>query len=60
VAGSYEHGNGPSGSIREREFLDELSDYKLLKKEQLYSMEFGKLHHNEFVFSIRQQLMWNF
>jgi hypothetical protein len=26
VAGSFEHGNGPSGSIKGGEFLDKLSD----------------------------------
>jgi hypothetical protein len=27
VAGSCEHGNEPSGSIKGKEFLDQLSDY---------------------------------
>jgi hypothetical protein len=31
VAGSFEHGNKPSGSIKYGEFLDQLSDYQLLK-----------------------------
>jgi hypothetical protein len=29
VAGSCEHDNEPSGSIKGREFLDQLSDYQL-------------------------------
>jgi hypothetical protein len=29
VAGSGEHGNEPSSSIKEGEFLDKLSDYQL-------------------------------
>jgi hypothetical protein len=32
VAGSCEHGNEPSGSIKGAEFLYKLSDYQLLKK----------------------------
>jgi hypothetical protein len=32
VAGSCEHGNEHSGSIKGREFLDELTDCWLLKK----------------------------
>jgi hypothetical protein len=30
VAGSCEHGNEPSGSIKGGEFLDQLSDYNVL------------------------------
>jgi hypothetical protein len=33
LAGSCEHCNGSSGSIKVREFLDYLSDYQLLKKD---------------------------
>jgi hypothetical protein len=33
VAGSCEHGNEPSGSIKGGEFLDQLSDCQLLKKD---------------------------
>jgi hypothetical protein len=33
VAGSYEHGNEPSGSIKGGEFLDWLNDYYLLNKD---------------------------
>jgi hypothetical protein len=33
VAGSCEHDHEPSGSIKEGEFLDYLSDYQLLKKD---------------------------
>jgi hypothetical protein len=32
MTGSFEHGNKPSDSIKGREFLDQLSDYQLLKK----------------------------
>jgi hypothetical protein len=32
VAGSSDHGNEPSGSIKGGEFLDYLSDYLILKK----------------------------
>jgi len=32
VAGSREHDNEPLGSIKGGKFLDEQSDYKLLKK----------------------------
>jgi hypothetical protein len=28
-----EHGNKPSGSIKDEDFLDEMSDYHLLKNE---------------------------
>jgi hypothetical protein len=35
VAGSCEHGNEPSGSIRGEEVLDYLSDYQLLKMESV-------------------------
>jgi hypothetical protein len=38
VAGSYEHGNEPSGSIKCGEFLDWLSIF-LVSKEGLCSME---------------------
>jgi len=33
VAGSYEHGTEPSGSIKRVEFLDYVNDYQLLKKD---------------------------
>jgi hypothetical protein len=33
VAGCCEHGNEPPGSIKGEEFLDQLSDYKLLKND---------------------------
>jgi hypothetical protein len=33
VAGSYEHGNGPSGSIKGRQFLDQLSDFQYFKND---------------------------
>jgi hypothetical protein len=33
AAGFCEHGNEPSGSIKGWEFLDQLSNYKLLKKD---------------------------
>jgi hypothetical protein len=36
VAGSYEHGNEPSSSIKAGKFLDQLSDHKLLKKSVRY------------------------
>jgi hypothetical protein len=32
VAGSFEHGNESSGSIKGRRFPDQLRDYQLLKK----------------------------
>jgi hypothetical protein len=32
VAGSCEHGNEPSGSIKVGENIDQVSDYQLLKK----------------------------
>jgi hypothetical protein len=35
VAGCCVHGNERSGSIKGREFLGQLSDYNLLKKESL-------------------------
>jgi len=31
VVGSCQHGNEPSGCIKDGEFLDQLSDYQLLK-----------------------------
>jgi hypothetical protein len=31
--GFFEHGNEPSGSIKEGEFLDYLSEYQLLKND---------------------------
>jgi hypothetical protein len=33
VTGSFEYGNEPSGSIKGEEFLDQLSNYLLLKKD---------------------------
>jgi hypothetical protein len=33
VAGCYEHGNEPSGSVKCREFLDYLKTDELLKKD---------------------------
>jgi hypothetical protein len=33
VAGSCEHGNEPSDSIKGGEFLDNVSDYQLLNKD---------------------------
>jgi len=33
VAYSCEHGNEPSSSVKGGEFLDQLSDYQLLKKD---------------------------
>jgi hypothetical protein len=30
---SYEHGNEASGSIKDGEFLDQVSDYQLLKND---------------------------
>jgi hypothetical protein len=33
VTGSCEHGNEPSVSLKNREFLDQLSKYYLLKKD---------------------------
>jgi hypothetical protein len=33
VAGSCEHGNEPSGSIKCGDFVYQLSDYQLLKKD---------------------------
>jgi hypothetical protein len=33
VAGSCEHGNEPSGSIKVGEFLDYLSNYQLLNRD---------------------------
>jgi hypothetical protein len=33
MAGSSEHGNEPSGSIKDREFLDYLINYQHLKKD---------------------------
>jgi hypothetical protein len=33
MLGSSELGSGPSGSIKDRKFLDELNDSQLLKKD---------------------------
>jgi hypothetical protein len=33
LEGSCEHGDEPSGPIKGRKFLDEVSDYQLLKKD---------------------------
>jgi hypothetical protein len=33
MAGSCEHGNEPSGFIKGEEFLDQLRDHNLLKKD---------------------------
>jgi hypothetical protein len=33
VVGSCEHGNEPSGSIKGGEFLDKMSDYKLINRD---------------------------
>jgi hypothetical protein len=32
VVGYCEHGDDPSGSVKRREFLDNLSDYQLFKE----------------------------
>jgi hypothetical protein len=32
MAASYEHGNEASGSIKGRQFVDQLNDYQLYKK----------------------------
>jgi hypothetical protein len=37
VAGSCEHGNEPLGSIKDGDFLDQLSNYELLKDCALWS-----------------------
>jgi hypothetical protein len=42
VAGSCEHGNEPSGSIKCGEFLDYLS-VLLGSQEEIYSLELGSL-----------------
>jgi hypothetical protein len=50
VAGSCEHGNEPSGSIQGGEFLDQLSECSLLKKDSAlrsyfkYSKELQQIH----------------
>jgi hypothetical protein len=38
VAGSYEHGNEPSGSAKAGKFLDELSDCQLFKDSAPWSL----------------------
>jgi hypothetical protein len=43
VAGCCEHGNEPSGFIKDREFLDQLSDCWLASQEGIRSMELVKL-----------------
>jgi len=35
VVGSSEHSNNPSASMRGGEFLDQVSDYQLLKKDSI-------------------------
>jgi hypothetical protein len=35
IVGSYEHTNEPSGFIQGGEFLDEMNDYSLLKKDSV-------------------------
>jgi hypothetical protein len=40
VAGSCEHDNEPSGSIKGVEILDQMSDHQLLKKESATSSWF--------------------
>jgi len=40
--GSCEHGNEPSGSIKSGEFLDQLNDYQLLKKDP--ASGYGRTH----------------
>jgi hypothetical protein len=41
VAGSCEHGNEPPGYIKGREFIEQLSDYQLLKKDYSVELEPG-------------------
>jgi hypothetical protein len=38
VAGSFRHGNGPSGSIKVWGFLDKLNDDQLLKRTLLHGV----------------------
>jgi hypothetical protein len=33
MAGSCEHGNEASGSVKSEEFLDQVNDYQLLKRD---------------------------
>jgi hypothetical protein len=37
LAGGCEHGNELSGSMKDREFTDQLSDYRLIKKDSVSS-----------------------
>jgi hypothetical protein len=48
VAGSCEHGNEPSVSIKSVEFIDHLNDFKLLKKDaasRSYVIQIELLEH---------------
>jgi hypothetical protein len=58
VAGSCEHGNEPSGSIKGGKFLDWLSDYQLLKKD--CSLELVRLPKQIVDLQIRIQICISF
>jgi len=40
VAGSYEDGNKPSGSINGEEFLQQLSNYEYLRRTMVFLLSF--------------------
>jgi hypothetical protein len=46
VADLCEHGNEPWGSTNGGEFLDQLSDYQLLKKDSAQWRWLFKIHHS--------------
>jgi len=46
--GCCQHGNEPSGSIKGRELLDQLSDYKLFKKDSAPWSYFIRSYQGEF------------
>jgi hypothetical protein len=41
VIDSCEHGNGPSGSIKDGKFLGHLSNFQLFKDSVIYSITFN-------------------
>jgi hypothetical protein len=55
VAGSYKHGNEPSGSIKDGEFLDQLTERLSASQEGLCSVELVNKHFVSFCFGHKRK-----
>jgi hypothetical protein len=51
--GSYENGNGSTGSIKRKKFLHPVSDYQILKNDsgllRVSYLKGKRIHYNKFV-----------